>query len=969
MSVFETMKKIATITKQPAMVERITKLETAVQQEKATQISSPSVSSSSSSRPVLASQAKKAIATQTSTPSVPAPFQKAITIFKEKGIDTRNIEKVSNIITSARTTEEIKKDIGSHLPDTYDETIPIYQGDKVKVRFKQNGKDVVTFIPVEKYETWSKDKDVTAVLTSGRDEKQIWRAPTEKEIQEASINAYKQKYIETGFIPYEVRKQIVFDEKIREAGINLEEVTKVSYEAGLGMISQEEADKRLNEMIFQSANIDWMKEHGTFKDTSGKEVTWEKIKTDEPAMFITKGEKAFEITYDPKKWGEIEHKRAVKEGDYGFLAGEFLSPILSGEVWTAMFDSKNLPSTSEVKTTGLFDLREPIKPAAAEGFYEYSKAVSKGDIPTVAGRLISTPLVSAPLSFGVGAGIGAGMGFLTGAATTHTALTASQASNILKGGQIIMGGAMVGYMGKDLYETYQTEGTDALNQKLIRTGINLLSGYAGYRTGMSMKIKGATTSQWGAHKTYTKTVENLMMKSQKFGGQTTFNPKGGFESISFEQGIPALRYKNIAFKITRLYQSTPTRFQQIETSHDSFKLIRDVKAFKGQPAQAEYGFKLAKHMDAELYGSISRGTAKDLDLMVSAMKYGKSIRITEFAGKKLGFDSAGFDIHPSQRVGSIVTTSGGLKQMPYRIGGLKWMRWTETALRRTDSSGILAHEGRIKDIGRSFEDWMDVYKAAGAPIKHKPLFIELSKASIQYGKNPLIMGEKLSFATYYKPTLTEKYAEFSNRIITKYMPGRTAKEFGIIMKTEIPSVTNIPKTSGGLPPSPKLSLTLISPTTATVSYFTSPISIDKSTGFSTPSISMHPTSFIRPMFSPSRSFSGKYPSSLFSPSLSPSISPSISPSVSPSISPSLSPSISPSLSPSISPSISPSVSPSISPSISPSLYPYIPPMGIYGRGKKGGSFSLYSKKFRFRKAQIFDPFKTSFKLEPGGFKI
>jgi len=324
----------------------------------------------------------------------------------------------------------------------------------------------------------------------------FYDVPSTEQYRSEYINILKKEVDKgSGYIPSDIRKSIEIPDYIKELDKQTPETNLTEtyiqdvYTESIGKPDAVDINKIIEQSTF--GNKEWMENYAKFKTDSG-EKTFKQLKKDEPALFVEKDKSTglYEIVYDPKKWSELEHKRAEKEGDWGYLAGEFFSPILSKEVWLKTFSPEGLPSTTEARDEQgnidwgeVFTLRKPLRESAAEGFYQYSKLYSKGDVLGIAGRAVQTPIVSVPLSFGIGSGIGAGFTYATEIAAGSKLGTAA-----VMGGQAALGGVSGGLAAAELQKV-ATERPDELGYTLFNLGANIYGGMAGYKTGQMFASK------------------------------------------------------------------------------------------------------------------------------------------------------------------------------------------------------------------------------------------------------------------------------------------------------------------------------------------------------------------------------------------------------------------------------------------------------------------------------------------------
>jgi hypothetical protein len=360
----------------------------------------------------------------------------------------------------------------------------------------------------------------------------FFQLPSSSEYNDAINEALKESYVRTGYVPQYFINQIILPDILRETNVSKEDVARLSFDVYIGRRSQDNADKELNNLVLKNADIEWAKNNLVFKDKNGKDTSWDKLKKEEPALYLTKTSTGFDVIYDPVKWQKEEHDRAVRKGDWLFLAGEIINPILSPEAWKEAF-SGNLPSAKlpegDLTIGKVFGPRESIKPAVAESLYQYSKAVGQGDIPTVLSRAISTPIVTLPIGFGVGALVGGALGYV-GAAGSQLVSTATTTGGKVLGTTMqyfpyAAGGAFLGPIVADT-AIIATQSPKDLPYKLFITGV----GFAGAGAG----AKWAST-KWSQQQTIdTKTIKKTIPDPYGFKKMTPTQAKSVFRELSLK---------------------------------------------------------------------------------------------------------------------------------------------------------------------------------------------------------------------------------------------------------------------------------------------------------------------------------------------------------------------------------------------------------------------------------------------------
>ena len=913
----------------------------------------------------------------------------------------KNINKVLKTVDKTYKENRFQENIKRNIPDTYKE--PSKWTTKLKVYYKDS--DKVVFVNPGNLQNFlsTNKKPISKITTSpGRGQPEvIWRQPTDIEVQTAFQKASS---LQPGYVPQYYRENINAPVELVEQGlITEEEFEEIGFKSSVGIISKEEADRILNEKIQSNITPDWFRKYGTVETKKGT-LTWKRFKKENPSFYIGKNVGGgISINEDVVRWKSEKHKKAEKEGDFLYLAGEFFSPILSPERWEyAIEDLQGKTSVKAAqiayskygsKTTSqdVFKAKSDIfKQAEAKGIYEYKTAFDNKDVLKVVGRALSTPLPNIAMGYGTGLAFGIGTSAVTSGLMTRANITATTtALKAWQGGQLAVGGVMLYKTGENIVNEFKKDQTKGI-LSLMNTAVLFGFMAKGFSTGSNIKIRRYTPSQWGSRYSFKRTLN-------KFEGDKTITQKWNIKKWSTDPktGMPKLKkvgefeagWRSISHEQAKVMRNlfeagwklkgevvpskTSLRIRMMERLGRPKEIFSRANVLKGKTRLQKGTANLSSDLKLELYGSLTKGKGQDVDLLAGWRSLAKTLRVTEYAEKVNPMKGKIYDVHFKPRVGTQTTWLGNRKLPSIDVYGQKTMSWYETAVRRTDSSLLLANEGRVKDIGRSILDWVDVINAAGKSSDKgiQKLIYDYAGLARQWEKNPLVMSKYQESMFYNKMTVADYLASGYNKILTKIRPNQVKSEYISYFGETIPKFSSSPPTLGmtGFELSSSTFTAggsmYVSNVLQTSKRYTSPISVSfarssfsssfyKSPKISSSSRSISPSRSISSVkssssssnsISSSRSISTNFSSSASSKSVSSSIVPSSS-SVSSSISSSISPS-------SVSSSSSRSSSSSSISSI-PSGYGWLPPMGMGGRGRRGYSPGKLSKKYRFRKFNI-----------------
>ena len=123
--------------------------------------------------------------------------------------------------------------------------------------------------------------------------------------------------------------------------------------------------------------------------------TWKEYEVAHPGSVLVYDVKTKEvgIGFDPLKWQKVEHTRAVREGDWGFLIGETAASIFSPERYEYAYKAAFKSPTWAVGTQRWKKYETGQERLLASGHYEYHTAWRKGDWLKIGTRFITSPLV------------------------------------------------------------------------------------------------------------------------------------------------------------------------------------------------------------------------------------------------------------------------------------------------------------------------------------------------------------------------------------------------------------------------------------------------------------------------------------------------------------------------------------------------------------------------------------------------
>jgi len=413
----------------------------------------------------------------------------------------------------------------------------------------------------------SKGGRITTITdTSG---KSFFSTPTTSEI----ITAEKKTYQKTKIIPNYVSSQVETPlELINQGLITDSQYKRLSYEASIGVKTQEQANKELNQIINQNRDVNWWKQYGEFK-VEGKKVSWSDVKKREPDVYISKTDKGIKIYQDPVRWRKEKHDVAVKQKDYGYLIGEQIAPIFSPESWENVvkeFRGETYSYKSEdwqKIMLGGKTSKQVYEESQAKGVYEYSKAFERKDIVAIGARALSTPIPNIALGYGLGGAVGYGSKAVGGYVASRFPQVAGFAARnpiIARAVGVGVGGALVAPEVIDIGRTYQTN-----PNKAVLRGLNLTAMFGGMSVGYGAGVKA-----------YAKRTPKSFL-----GSEGKVNPFVKKQVSKLERGVTqiysktGMQQKILQFKMRNLKLEKPVKFKRLETTSMNFMTSEGIVQF------------------------------------------------------------------------------------------------------------------------------------------------------------------------------------------------------------------------------------------------------------------------------------------------------------------------------------------------------------------------------------------------------
>jgi hypothetical protein len=344
----------------------------------------------------------------------------------------------------------------------------------------------------------------TILFESERPSEYKERAEVHYEKQQLTREQYLplQRYETTGEIPSDSYRELKgkTPDNVKKMGLT-DLYVRLSYEASIGYISEDDANRQINQVIKDRQTVEWAKDNLLFDNPLTEKVEqyrWAELKSHEPALFLEKTSKGFNVLFDPVRWQQEQDKKY--RDDFGYQVGKTLSSVFSPERVTIAAEQL-LTGIPEKKITWA-EVGKPIKGKTspwykvydkrrrellAIGHYEYSKAYIRGDVLTMAGRIVSSPVVSVPFT-----------GVITRGLKLFSLTRIGMKPIIKVGSKIIKPSTMVGatiltgsgvLIGKNLYESYVRSGEKGVRRELGKLALTLPLHYYAARWGMGYTPK------------------------------------------------------------------------------------------------------------------------------------------------------------------------------------------------------------------------------------------------------------------------------------------------------------------------------------------------------------------------------------------------------------------------------------------------------------------------------------------------
>jgi hypothetical protein len=341
-------------------------------------------------------------------------------------------------------------------------------------------------------------------LKHGGTDETFYKAPTSLEYTTQVKASLREQYHPSEPVPRFYREQIEtqIPEDIKKLGLS-EDFIRFSYESFLGVKSEKDVEVELTKQIQSKQDIDFYKTEGVFDNPLTPDVeerlSWSELKKIDPAVFLEETEQGVAVKYDPVRWQREEHDRAVREGDIGFLAGEYLSSVFSPEyvqiAWEQISGTYGQPDHGYIQRdqyddpAGFWGERKDY--LLATGHYEYSQAYKEGDVGKIAIRAISSPIPSTLLTLGVSKGIGILSNLKIGTKPLIVTRIGAVTPTTIATGAIVTVGT-VG-IGSNLASASEKQGVEGVRQELGKLGLMLpiyyMAGRVGYESGVIASAK------------------------------------------------------------------------------------------------------------------------------------------------------------------------------------------------------------------------------------------------------------------------------------------------------------------------------------------------------------------------------------------------------------------------------------------------------------------------------------------------
>jgi len=147
-----------------------------------------------------------------------------------------------------------------------------------------------------------------------------------------------QEYQETKQVPTSVQEQVSAPEDLRRIGVKETDYERIVYEESIGVISSEEANRRLSNLVQrelqtgpEGPDIEYIKKHSTF----GNGFSWEQYKQREPAAELKRSESGnIEVSMNYVKWNKEQWQNMSEAERFGKAFGaSVLFGFASPEFW------------------------------------------------------------------------------------------------------------------------------------------------------------------------------------------------------------------------------------------------------------------------------------------------------------------------------------------------------------------------------------------------------------------------------------------------------------------------------------------------------------------------------------------------------------------------------------------------------------------------------------------------------------
>ena len=262
----------------------------------------------------------------------------------------------------------------------------------------------------EKNVTELENMGYRVVSAKSEGNKPFYIAETTSGYQSRVMDYYKKKYEKHGYIPYSYRKQMpkeTIPEDVRDLGLtNL--YVKSGYEEYLGLPKDSMAEfyKQYEKKSFESQTQEWAEKNLTFE--GGK--TFKQMKQEDPALYLEKGAKSWNVKYDVQRWQT--ERDAMYGGNPLYEYYKFTTNILAPErIQMAREQLFGKEMTAEESLSYKKDFVKYYQNESdkylAQSHYEYAKMTKNKDYLGIAGRIVSSPLPSAVLTYYLTKGYGA----------------------------------------------------------------------------------------------------------------------------------------------------------------------------------------------------------------------------------------------------------------------------------------------------------------------------------------------------------------------------------------------------------------------------------------------------------------------------------------------------------------------------------------------------------------------------------